>query len=51
MFTYADLATDILMIVQYYAQGRATVATLMLAVLAFSLVVQASLGLIWGQGW
>ena len=51
VFTYADLATDILMIVQYYARGRATVATLMLAVLAVSLVVQASCGLIWGQGW
>jgi len=40
-----------LVIVQYYAQGRAAVATLMLAVLAFSLVVQAVCGLGWGQGW
>jgi hypothetical protein len=50
LFTYADLATDVLMIVQYYADGRLGVATLMLAVLGFSLVVQALCGHFCGQG-
>ena len=50
LFTYADVATDVLMIVQYYADGRATVATLMAAILAFSLVVQAVSGHAFGQG-
>ena len=50
LFTYADLATDVLMIVQYYADGRSGVATLMLAVLWFSLVVQAFGGHVFGQG-
>ena len=50
LFTYADLATDVLMIVQYYADGRSGVATLMLAVLGFSLVVQALWGHVSGQG-
>ena len=50
LFTYADMATDVLMIAQYYADGRATVATLMAAVLAFSLVVQAFSGHATGQG-
>ena len=50
LFTYADLATDVLMIVQYYADGRLGVATLMLAVLGFSLVVQALCGHFFGQG-
>jgi len=50
LFTYADMATDVLMIAQYYADGRATVATLMAAVLAFSLVVQAFCGHALGQG-
>ena len=50
LFTYADLATDVLMIVQYYADGRSGVATLMLAVLGFSLVVQALGGHFFGQG-
>ena len=50
LFTYADLATDVLMIVQYFADGRLGVATLMLAVLGFSLVVQALIGHVFGQG-
>ena len=50
LFTYADLATDVLMIVQYYADGRSGVATLMLAVLGFSLVMQALGGHFFGQG-
>ena len=50
LVTYADLATDVLMIVQYYADGWSGVATLMLAVLGFSLVVQALGGHIFGQG-
>ena len=49
-FTYADLATDILLIVEYYAKGRSGTATLMLAVLVFSLVVQALFGHFSGQG-
>ena len=49
-FTYTDLATDILLIVEYYAKGRSGTATLMLAVLVFSLVVQALFGHISGQG-
>ena len=50
LFTYADLATDVLMIAQYYADGRATVATVMLAVLVCSLVVQAFTTHALGQG-
>ena len=50
LFTYADMATDVLMIVKYYADGRASVATMMAAVLAFSLVVQAFFGHVSGQG-
>ena len=50
LFTYADLATDVLMIWQYYADGRSGVATLMLAVLVNSLVVQGLVGHFSGQG-
>ena len=50
LFTYADLATDILLIVEYYAKGQPGTATLMLAVLGFSLVIQAAGGHAFGQG-
>lgn len=50
LYTYADLTTDGLLIVKYFAEGRTAVGTLMLAMLAFSLVVQAGVGHVSGQG-